>query len=404
MSSSRIRAVGHRTILDSHVGFTTEFLVELDDGTRGTGSSSQGETISIYEDRGSAVDPRRIVDVLERDGVVGSEFDQAGFDAYLNTKMGDFGRNSCFALSLAFFNAVRNCGDNDASRAAAEGAWAGPERGCDMPRLCLNVLNGGYHAYTNPVFSDFSEFMLVPKENDVYRTIGEHNRIQEAVRERLLSSRKTVVNGNPVNELSARDNAAPLRFLADVLTEIGLREKYDFMIDASAGDLKAAGGYHLAITEDAPRTSEQLLDYWREMIDAYSIGFLEDPFHEEDFSAWQALTEWCGDRCTIIGDNLYSSDAARIARGSREGWSTAAIVKPNQAGTVTATVAAVRAAQAGGQAVITSHRSISTESTYVCDVTCEHSVPYIKIGPLASDYSSVVRLNELLRLSGVGHE
>jgi len=392
MSSRSIRSIRHRTILDSHVGFTTEFIVELEDGAYGTGSSSQGETISIYEDRGSAVDPTRIVDAIQQDGVVGKGLDQAGLDRYLHSRIGDFGRNSCFALSLAFFDAV----------AAASGADV--HAPCKLPRLCLNVLNGGFHAYTNPVLSDFSEFMIVPRENDVMRTISEHNLIQSAVRERLLSSSKTVVNGNPVSEFAAKDNSAPLEFLLEVLEQLGLREKYDLMIDASAGDLRAPGGYRLSITEDSERSSQDLCSYWVEMVETYGIGFLEDPFHEEDLAAWKELTGACGDRCQIIGDNLYSSDAGRIEQGSREGYSTAAIVKPNQAGTVSATFEAIEAAKAGRQTVITSHRSISTESTFVCDLTCEYETPYIKIGPLLSDYSSVIRLNRLLRLSGVGYE
>ncbi len=198
-------------------------------------------------------------------------------------------------------------------------------------------------------------------------------------------------------------NSAPIEFLVDVLEELELREKYDLMIDASAGDLRVPGGYEFPVTGGPLRTSEDMREYWLELIETYSIGFLEDPFHEEDFTAWTKLTASCGSRCTVIGDNLYSSDATRIAQGATDGYSTAAIVKPNQAGTVSATVAAVEAAQAGGLTLITSHRSISTESTYVCDVTCEHHVPYIKIGPLLTDYSSVIRLNQLLRLSGGGH-
>jgi enolase len=391
MSSHVVRSVNHRMILDSHAGCTTEYLVELVNGVCGTGSSSQGETISIYEDRGPAVDPRRIVDALSRDGIIGCETNQERLDQYLHGRIGEFGRNTCFALSLAFFDAATT--SSGATRRAS----------CELPRLCLNVLNGGLHAYTNPVFSDFSEFMIVPKVNELIQTIKEQDLIQNSVKERLLSGGKAVVNGNSVNAFDAKGNSAPIQFLVEVLEDLGLRDKYDLMIDASAGDLRTPGGYQFPVTREPRRTSEEMCSYWLELIETHSIGFLEDPFHEEDFAAWKELTRSSASRCMIIGDNLYSSDAVRIARGAADGYSTAAIVKPNQSGTVSATVAAIETARAGELTLITSHRSISTESTYVCDVTCEHNVPYIKIGPLLSDYSSVIRLNRLLRLSGAGH-
>ncbi|MDZ4168249.1 MAG: hypothetical protein U1E26_01150 [Coriobacteriia bacterium] len=366
-------------------------MVELGCGSLGTGSSSQGETISIYEDHGPAVDPNRVVEAVVRDGILGGEMDQAGFDRYLDSRMGDFGRNTCFALSLAF---------SDASAISA-----GTERrdGLKPPRICFNVLNGGLHAYTNPVLSDFAEFLVVPTHDDLLRSLSEHGRIQDAIAARLLTSSQVVVNDHKVNAFAKRDNKAPFRFLVEVLEELGLRSEYDVMVDASAGDLWASDRYHFPVTDGSSRTSEEMCAYWLDLVEEFSIGVLEDPFHEQDFAAWTALTDQCGDRCMVVGDNLYSSDADRIAAGARGGHSTAAIVKPNQAGTVSATVGAIETAQAGGLTVITSHRSISTESTFVCDVTCERNVPYIKIGPLFSDYSSVIRLNHILRLTGVGH-
>jgi len=392
MGNHLIRSVGHRKILDSHLGWTNEFIVELEDGSCGTGSSSRGETIGIYEDSGATIDPRKIIDVLARDSVIGGELDLPTLERYLQGKIASFGKNTCFALSLAFF---------DASLAAS---GRPVESNCHLPRLCLNVLNGGWHAYTNPVLSDFHEFIIVPKRNDLAETIKDHNALQALIKDRLVTNQKEVVSGNPVNRFAERSNAAVLGFLTEMLAEAGLSERYDLMLDASGTDLQTPHGYEFPITGDHPRSWEALLDYWLELIGTYSLGFLEDPFHEKDLEAWTELTRQCSNRCVIVGDNLYSSEAARIERGSREGHSSAVLIKPNQAGTVSATVAAIEVAVAGGLTPITSHRSISTESTFVSDVTCEYRVPYIKIGPLNSDYSSVVRLNRLIRLSGAERE
>ena len=129
------------------------------------------------------------------------------------------------------------------------------------------------------------------------------------------------------------------------------------------------------------------------------MRFLEDPFAESDPDSWAHIAS-AQDSCRLIGDNLYSSDAERIERGAVAGWTHGVIVKPNQAGTVTAVRRAIETARLVGQVVIASHRSISTESTYVATLACEHGAEYIKVGPLQTDCSSVMRVNEILRLIG----
>ena len=135
-------------------------------------------------------------------------------------------------------------------------------------------------------------------------------------------------------------------------------------------------------------------------IKTYNLGFLEDPLQEQDYSSWARLTGH-PDNCFIIGDNFYSSDAQRIREGAERKYTDGALIKPNQAGTVSAVKRTIKAAQENGQIPITSHRSISTESTFLSLLTCRHQVEYIKIGPLQTDYSSVVRFNEILRLKEV---
>jgi enolase len=183
-----------------------------------------------------------------------------------------------------------------------------------------------------------------------------------------------------------------------MVENLGLANKYELMIDASAGDLWTPEGYRLAITDNSVYSSEQFLEYWMGMIRDYNLRFLEDPFREQDAESWRVLTT-SQQGAIIIGDNYYSSDAARIEAGAAGGHTHAAIIKPNQAGTITAVRRAVETAQRAGQIVITSHRSISTEETFISALTCMYGAQYIKIGPLETDYSSVVRLNEIIRLT-----
>lgn len=189
MNQHVIRSIHHRKILNSHMGYTTEFIVELDNGAIGEGSSSTGETISIYEDKTTPVDAKGIIGTIERDGLFDVPLDQNRFDRYLNSKAGAFGRNNCFALSLSFYNAATNV--PVPGRGGKAKLW--------FPRVAVNVLNGGLHAYTNPVLSDFSEFLLVPRFDSFVDLVEQHNRIQDTVKEELLRKNKTVINGNPVS-------------------------------------------------------------------------------------------------------------------------------------------------------------------------------------------------------------
>lgn len=391
MGTHQIASLRMRKILNSHAEFTTEFVCEFRDGSRGIGSAPRGETISIYEDQRSPLEAEVLLAAIRDAHLCAGPVDQETFDRYLIDHVEQFGRNNCFGLSLAFHHAAADADGSENSRPGA------------IPRLCLNILNGGWHAYTNPVLCDFSEILLVPTQNSLTDMLQEHQAVQQRVRERLLSRDTAVINGNPVHVFGAKDNREPIEFLLGILRELGLADAYRLMIDASAGDLKTAAGYQFSLTDGSVRTTDELCAYWKALVEDYGIQFLEDPFHEKDFAGWQSLTTARPGTCETIGDNLYSSDAARITAGAKAGYSDGVIIKPNQAGTVTATLEAVRVARAHHQTIIASHRSISTESTYLCQVCNHHDLPYVKIGPLFTDYSSILRLNELIRLAEVGY-
>lgn len=392
----KIKSIKCHEILNSHVNFTNEFIILFEDGSVGVASSPQGETVSIYEDRKITIDPQKIISTLQNDGLIGKVFDQNSFDAYLKQQIPVFGRNNVYGLSEAFFYATNK------TQSFFE-LFAKQKTKLESPHICFNILNGGWHAYTNPVLSDFSEFMLVSKSNNLNEVIEEHNEIQRVVKEKQLSQSKTLVSGNPVNCFATRDNREVVEFLLNVLVSLGYTNKYDLMIDASAGDLWNGNGYCLGVTDNTVYSSEEFIKYWLNMIQQFNLKFLEDPFHEKDFESWKNLTT-IQETCCIIGDNLYSSDPNRIAVGAEERYAHAAVIKPNQAGTVTAVRQAIETAKKTGHIAITSHRSISTESTFLSILTCIYGVRYIKIGPLATDYSSIVRLNEIIRSTAATYD
>jgi enolase len=391
---SKIKGILCRKILNSHAEFTNEFIIELEDGSKGVGASPRGETISIYEDKVHIRDGEAVIDKIYSDGCYHKTLSQESLDAYLQQKVSLFGYGNCFAISLAFYNALENVGYRARTNQKKE-------KRPSFPRVCLNILNGGQHAYTNPVLSDFPEYLLVPKHNNVFEMIDEHGKIQKGIRERLVGCEKVFVNNNSVNRLQDSNNTSWIEMLLDLLKELKLDARYDLMIDASAGDLWQEGQYKFSLTDRTTRTGAEMCAYWMALIEKYDIRFLEDPFYEKDFESWKILTSK-QKTCRIIGDNLYASRSDKIQKGAEEKYTSGVIIKPDQAGTVTGTIEAIRTSQGNKQTVITSHRSISTESTFVSFITCAYDVEYIKIGPLFTDYSSILRFNQIIRLVGEG--
>lgn len=385
-----IRTIAYRKIINSHVDFTNEFIIELTNGSVGTGSTPLGETRSIYEDSFGQMSPDNIIARLMIQFGSNIDTDQIGFDQYLNRFVNLFGRNNCFALSLAFFNATSSFGQEKINT----------ERSRSLPNICINVLNGGKYAYTNPVISDFPEFLIVSKTSEIQEIITDHNEIQSKISGNLATRRKTLVNGNLVNNLSSKDNRACLEFILGILEQLKLTNNYEIMIDASAGDLRIPGGYRFALTDKSTKGNDEFLQYWLDLINEYDVRYLEDPFSERDYESWKNITNM-QNKCRIIGDNFYASDPVRIGEGIANKYTHGVIIKPDQAGTISLTMAAIKTALAGNQLLIASHRSISTESTFLSTLTNLWNIKYIKIGPLKTDYSSIVRLNELIRLSGI---
>ncbi len=393
-TTAKIEGIRCRKILNSHAHLTNEFILELEDHSKGVGASPRGETISIYEDRTEARDGEAVIDKIGSDGCHRKELSQETWDAYLQQNVSHFGYGNCFALSLAFYHALEKY-RSDARRDEKA------EKGRSFPKLCMNILNGGQHAYTNPVLSDFPEYLLVPRHNNLLEMIDEHDKIQRKVRERLVGCEKVIVNHNPVNNLRESSNASWIEMLLGLLKELKLDARYDLMIDASAGDLWQEGQYKFSLGDRSKKTGSELCVYWMELIEKYDLRFLEDPFYEKDIESWKMLTS-NQKRCCIIGDNLYASRSDKIRKGAEERYTNGVIIKPDQAGTVTGTIEAIQTCKANEQVVITSHRSISTESTFLSFITYAYDVEYIKIGPLFTDYSSIVRLNEMIRLIGEG--
>lgn len=391
-----IESIRRRKSLTSRLNWANEFVVVLRDGSSGTAISPQGETLGCYEANDGAADEwpggrdgRAILHSLRQaDG-------QHQFDGSLREHRYRIGQRNSYALSLAYFNAI--CASTllsgaDMIRRLYDIDDAG---NAPFPALLFNTLNGGLHAYTNPVLSDFSEYLLVPGMRDVNEQLECFRGIAPLVRERLAPLPRERVGENWVHSTAVRDNRVWLDLLLDVLEQLGLSDRFDLMIDASAGLLRRQGQYALPVTGRGASTPEEFVQYWAALLKEYPIKILEDPFSEDDLESWRALSSAFPDRA-LAGDDLCAGDPGRIADAARRGCMSMAIIKPSQAGTVSDAVAAFQASLENDIGPIPSHRSIDTADEFLSDLCHVFGVSRAKLG-LLSDFDTVCRLNALIR-------
>ena len=391
-----VKNVFSRLMLNSHRKWTNEFIVELSNGNRGNGTSPQGETISIYENY--KVNDETTVNFLNRmisDKIINKNLNQLQFDNILKEMRTSIGQENTFALSLAFFDAVCKSSPFFPSHLIRYLYDISNNESDEMPAILLNVLNGGYHAYTNPILSDFHEYLLVPKFSDIQQQILSFDEVNILVKEKLHKMPMTQVGKNWVFHQNIKDNRVWLDLLIGVLEELGLYDNFSLMIDASAGDLLFGGRYRLALTDNRYFGTDEFCEYWSDLLANYPIYILEDPLSEIHKKAWTAL-KMAHPNNLVAGDNLCATNPLRVSEAAQVHMISAVLIKPNQAGTVSDTVHAIKTALDCKLTSIPSHRSVETESTFLSDLVHAFGCRYVKLG-LLTDFDTIIKLNKLVR-------
>jgi enolase len=266
-----------------------------------------------------------------------------------------------------------------------------------MPVPLMNVLNGGAHA-DNLV--DFQEFMIVPVGASSF---AEALRMGDEVFQRLkviLRSREmsTTVGdeGGFAPDLDSNEQA--LELLVEGIQAAGYEpgEQVAIALDPAVSEIHREEGYVLE-SEGRTLSSEELAGYWEELLGRYPIVSLEDGMDEEDWDGWAGLTQRVGERLQLVGDDLFVTNTERLRRGIDSGVANAILIKVNQIGTLTETLAAIRLARENGYAAVMSHRSGETEDVTISDLAVATGCGQIKAGaPSRTD--RVAKYNQLLRI------
>jgi enolase len=406
---SQISRVHARQILDSRGKPTVEVEVRLASGAVGCAAVPSGastgahEALELRDGDPSAYAGQGVLKAVanvedELAGVlVGRE--AAGQAAIDRTMIELDGTPNKARLGA---NAILGCSLAVAAAAAADAGlplyrYIGGARANRMPVPLMNILNGGAHA-DNSV--DLQEFMVVPVGArtlaDAVRTGAEvYAALKTVLRARRLA---TGVGDEGGFAPDLDSNEAALEIIMEAIAAAGYEPRQDvaLALDPATTELYRDGAYHLD-GEGRTLDREGMVAYWADLVDRYPIVSIEDGMAEEDWDGWAMLTERLGDRVQLVGDDLFVTNVARLQRGIDAGAGNALLVKLNQIGTLSETLAAMDLAGRSGYASMVSHRSGETEDTFIADLAVATGAGQIKTGA-PSRSERVAKYNRLIRI------
>jgi enolase 1/2/3 len=402
--TTTISAVQGRQVLDSRGNPTVEVDVRLEGGGLGRAIVPSGASTGAHE----AVELRDGAPEWGGKGVgravghVNGELaaavrgldarDQAALDHTLieldgTPNKGRLGANAILGVSLAAAKA--------AAAAAGKPLWLqlGGDTAATLPVPMMNVINGGVHA-ANSI--DLQEFMVVPAGATSFAEalrIGAE--VYHALKQVLGARGLTTSVGDEGGFAPDLESSeAAIEAILEAAENAGHRERVAIALDPAASEIYSDGVYRF---EGREKTSVELPSFWAEVVERYPIVSLEDGAAEDDWESWEAQTRLLGDRVQLIGDDIFVTNPERLQQGIDRGVANSILVKVNQIGTLTETIAAVRLAQSNGYTAVISHRSGETEDATIADLAVALGTGQIKTGaPARSD--RVAKYNQLLRI------
>lgn len=406
-----IEQVVAREILDSRGNPTVEVDVVLEDGSLGRASVPSGastgahealelrdEDKSRYMGKGVRNAVKNVNEVIAPELIGMEATDQAEIDRIMieldgTENKGKLGANAILGVSLAVAKAAaQSCG-------LPLFQYIGGVNAKELPVPMMNILNGGKHADSNV---DIQEFMIVPAGAPSF---SEALRMGAEIFHTLKSVLKSKGLGTGVGDeggfapnLPSSEEA--IKVILQAIEKAGYKAGEDVFIalDTAASELyDEDNSLYNFKGEGVKRTREELLQYYKDLVDRYPIISLEDPFAEDDWEGFEMLTREIGDRVQIVGDDLYVTNVKRLVRGISERTTNSILIKVNQIGTLTETLDCIEMAKRAGFTAIISHRSGETEDTTIADIVVGTNAGLIKTGSL-SRTDRVCKYNQLLRI------
>ena len=404
-----IKAIRAREILDSRGNPTIEVEVKLSEGTTGIAAVPSGASTGKHEavelrdgDKGrygglGVLKAVSNVNDLIAPALVGtSALEQAIIDQKLLELDGtadkvNLGANAILGVSLATVKAAAN------SSATPLYRYLGGSASHLLPVPMMNILNGGKHAADS---TDFQEFMVVPAGaasfSQALRMGSEiYHALKTAIKDRGLNT-NVGDEGGFAPSLASNREAVELILTAIDLAGYKAGDDCFIALDPAASSFYHEGKYVLS-KEGVALASNEMVDYYVNWVSSYPIISIEDGLAEDDWAGWVLLTSRLGKKVQLVGDDLYTTNVKRLEQGIAQKASNSILIKPNQIGTLSETLAVVKRAQQAGWTTMISHRSGETEDTTIADLAVAVDAGLIKAGaPCRSE--RVVKYNRLLRI------
>lgn len=398
-----------REILDSRGNPTVEVEVILEDGTMARAAVPSGASTGAYEavelrdnDKSRYLGKGVLNAVENVNSIIAPEIigfdalDQVGIDQTMidldgTPNKGRLGANAILGVSMAVAKAAANALDMPLYK------YLGGINAKELPVPMMNILNGGKHADNNV---DIQEFMVMP--------VGAAN-FAEALRmsAEIFHNLKSVLKSKGLNTAVGDEggfapnlgsNEEALRVIMEAIAKAGYKPGEDVMmaLDVAATELYKDGKYILE-GEGKTKTSDEMIDFYEQIVDKYPIISIEDGLSEDDWEGWHRLTSRLGGKIQLVGDDLFVTNTERLARGIGSKTANSILIKVNQIGTLTETFDAIEMAKRAGYTAVVSHRSGETEDATIADIAVATNAGQIKTGaPSRTD--RVAKYNQLLRI------
>lgn len=404
----RIQKVFGCEILDSRGNPTVSATVQLTDGTMGTAAAPSGastgkfEAIELrdgdqrrYGGKGVLKAVRSVSEIispaLEKvPSLTVREIDHVLCKLDGTPNKAHLGANATLAVSMAAARAIA------AHYRMPLYRFLGGAVAYQLPRPMMNILNGGAHAGNN---IDIQEFMIVPTGAPNFReglrwcaeithTLGQQ------LKARGLS---TGVGDEGGFAPDLESDEAAIEAVLEAVEKAGYGGKVQLALDAAGSEWAQENGRYRLPKRGKELDTEDMIEYWENLVQKYPILSIEDPLGEEDWQGWAEMTRRLGDKVQLVGDDLFVTNSECLRQGMDEGAGNAILIKPNQIGTLTETLDCIELAKQGGYKTIISHRSGETEDTFIADLAVAVNAGQIKTGaPCRTE--RVAKYNRLLRI------
>lgn len=400
-------------VLDSRGNPTVKVTVYLSDGTKADAivpsgaSTGKKEALELRDGDKKRFGGKGVLKACENvkttiaDGIIGLDpFDQEFLDSVLleldaTKNYSKLGANATLGVSMAVAKAAAKSLDLPLYR------YLGGVNASILPTPMFNIINGGAHA-NNSV--DFQEFMIMPfgfeTFNDALRAAAE---IYQNLKNLLNDlGHSTAVGDEGGFAPNLKDNEEPIKLILEAIKKSGYEpgKEIKIALDVASSELFKDGFYHL---ENKKFTSDELISRYEDLCEKYPIYSIEDALDEDDWEGWKKLTKKLGNKVQLVGDDLFVTNEEILRKGIEDGVANAILIKPNQIGTLTQTLKAIRLAHRNGYKTIISHRSGESEDSFIADLAVAVNAGQIKTGATARSERNA-KYNRLLDIEEITDE